>query len=338
MRISLDAMGGDYAPKAIVEGATLAFEEIASSLVLVGKEEEIRMHLSGLDSGMDSRVEIINSRDVIGMSDSISKAVRKRDSSIRVASNTVKEGYADAFVSMGHSGAFLAMSIITLGKIHGVDRPALAALIPTLKGFSVLLDVGANVDSKPLNLIQFAVMGKTLARVAFQKKEPTVGLLSNGEEDIKGNEATKKAHSVLKTDMADYVGYLEGKDILTGVVDVIVCDGFVGNVLLKMGEGFVEILPRFIMKKILQKAENRSDQSSFGYLPSLDEFDGIIRENFDYNEYGGALLLGINGVCILGHGRSQAKGVKNAISMAERFAKSDLVSNIREDISNFGTK
>lgn len=338
MRISLDAMGGDYAPKAIVEGATLAFEEIESSLVLVGKEEEIRMHLSGLDTGMDSRVEIINSRDVIGMSDSISKAIRKRDSSIRVASNTVKEGYADAFVSMGHSGAFLAMSIITLGKIDGVDRPALAALIPTLKGFSVLIDVGANVDSKPLNLIQFAVMGKTLARVAFHKKEPTVGLLSNGEEDIKGNEATKKAHSVLKTDMVDYVGYLEGKDILTGVVDVIVCDGFVGNVVLKMGEGFVEVLPRFIMKKILQKAENRSDQSSFGYLPSLDEFDGIIRENFDYNEYGGALLLGINGVCILGHGRSQAKGVKNAISMAERFVKSDLVSNIREEISNFGTK
>lgn len=338
MRISLDAMGGDYAPKAIVEGASLAFEEIESSLVLVGKEEEIRMHLSKLDSGMDSRVEIINSRDVIGMTDSISKAIRKSDSSIRVAADTVKEGYADALVSMGHSGAFIAMSIITLGKIDGVDRPALAALIPTLKGFSVLIDVGANVDSKPLNLIQFAVMGKALARVAFNKEELKVGLLSNGEEDIKGNVATKKAHSALKTSMADYVGYVEGKDILTGEADVIVCDGFVGNVVLKMGEGFVEVLPRFIMKKILQKGENRSDQSSFGYLPSLDEFDGIIRENFDYNEYGGALLLGINGLCILGHGRSQAKAVKNAIRMAERFVKSDLVSNIREEISNFGTK
>ncbi|MEE9251970.1 MAG: phosphate acyltransferase PlsX [Thermodesulfobacteriota bacterium] len=333
MKISLDAMGGDFAPRALIEGSLLAAEEIESSIILVGREEDIRAHMSELGAKKPESIEIVNSTEVIDMGEPLSRALRKRDSSIRVAANLVKSGRAEAFVSMGHSGAVMAVGIITLGKIPGVERPALATLIPTIKGTSALIDVGANVDSKPVNLLQFALMGRAFIKAAIEKGNPTVGLLSNGEEDIKGNDITKQAHNLLKNNITNYVGYVEGKDILLGDVDIIVCDGFVGNIILKMGEGFVELLPRFIMKKIEGLSEGEGARPSLEYMSSLDEFDRLVRENFDYNQYGGAPLLGINGICILGHGRSKATAVKNAIHMAEGFAKGRLVCEIEKEFS-----
>lgn len=326
MKIALDAMGGDFAPRVVVEGALLALRELESQVILVGKEEQIKRELSELGGIEERRIEVFNASQVIEMREPITRALRKSDSSMRVSLELVHRGEADAFVSAGHSGAAMALGMIILGKISGVDRPALGAIIPTLSGAAVLIDVGANVDSKPLNLVQFAIMGEAFSRAILERDRPKVGLLSNGEEDIKGNETTKRAHSLLKESSINYIGYVEGKDILLGEVDVIVCDGFIGNILLKMGEGFVELMPKFIMKKALENSR------IIGYLPSLDEFDHIIRENFDYNEYGGAPLLGVRGVCIVCHGRSRAKAVKNAIRMAEEFARRNLVSGIEKGI------
>lgn len=327
MKIALDAMGGDFAPRVVVEGALLAVREFGSRVILVGREERIIRELSELRVMEERGVEVLNASQVIEMREPLKMALRKSNSSMRVSVELVQRGEADAFVSMGHSGVAMALGMITLGKVAGVDRPALGAIIPTLKGSAVLIDVGANVDSKPLNLVQFAIMGEAFGRAMLERESPKVGLLSNGEEDIKGNEVTKRAHSLLRESSINYMGYVEGKDILLGDVDVIVCDGFIGNILLKMGEGFVELLPKFIMKKAFENSR------IMGYLPSLDEFDQMIRENFDYNEYGGAPLLGVRGVCIIGHGRSRAKAVKNAIRMAEEFARRDLVNRIQKGIS-----
>jgi glycerol-3-phosphate acyltransferase PlsX len=326
MKIALDAMGGDFAPRVVVEGALLALRELESQVILVGKEEQIKRELSELGGIEERRIKVFNASQVIEMREPITRALRKSDSSMRVSLELVHRGEADAFVSAGHSGAAMALGMIILGKISGVDRPALGAIIPTLSGVAVLIDVGANVDSKPLNLVQFAIMGEAFSRAILERDRPKVGLLSNGEEDIKGNETTKRAHSLLRESSINYIGYVEGKDILLGEVDVIVCDGFIGNILLKMGEGFVELMPKFIMKKALENSR------IIGYLPLLDEFDHIIRENFDYNEYGGAPLLGVRGVCIVCHGRSRAKAVKNAIRMAEEFARRNLVSGIEKGI------
>jgi glycerol-3-phosphate acyltransferase PlsX len=328
MKVALDAMGGDFAPVALVEGALLAARDLGSHVILVGREEEIKKELCEL-GGIEQRgIEILHASQIIETKESITRALRKTDSSMKVSMELVSSGKADAIVSMGHSGAALALGIITLGKIRGVEKPALGAIIPTLKGSTVLIDVGANVDSKPINLVQFAIMGEAFAATIMDREYPKVGLLSNGEEEIKGNEITKRAHSLLKESSINYVGYLEGKDILLGDVDVIVCDGFIGNILLKMGEGFVELLPKFIVKKALENSRIER------YLPSLDEFDQAIRENFDYNEYGGAPLLGVKGVCIVGHGRSRAKAVKNAIRIAEEFAMGDLVNRIEKELSS----
>jgi phosphate acyltransferase len=330
MKIALDAMGGDFAPRVVVEGALLAVRELGSHVILVGKEEEIKRELSELEGIEEKGIEILHASQAIEMKEPITRALRKPHSSMKVSAELVQRGEADAFVTMGHSGAAVALGMITLGKITGVDRPALGAIIPTLKGSAVLIDVGANVDSKPLNLVQFAIMGEAFARAILGRENSKIGLLSNGEEEIKGNDATKRAHPLLRESSINYVGYVEGKDILLGDIDIIVCDGFIGNVLLKMGEGFVELLPKFIMKKALENSR------IVGYLPSLDEFDQMIRENFDYNEYGGAPLLGVKGVCIVGHGRSRAKAVKNAIRMAEEFARRDLVRRIEKGIlANF---
>lgn len=327
MKIALDAMGGDFAPRVVVEGALLAVRELENQVILVGEEDQIKRELFEL-GGMEERgIEVLNATQVIEMREPIARALRKSDSSMRISVELVRRDEADAFVSMGHSGAAMALGIIALGRIEGVDRPALGAIIPTLKGSAVLIDVGANVDSKPLNLVQFAIMGEAFAEAILERVRPKVGLLSNGEEEIKGNEATKRANSLLRESSINYIGYVEGRNILLGDVDVIVCDGFIGNVLLKMGEGFVELLPKFIMKKALESSR------IIGYLPSLDEFDQMIRDNFDYNEYGGAPLLGVRGVCIIGHGRSRAKAVKNAIRMAEEFARRDLVNGIEKGIS-----
>ena len=327
MKIALDAMGGDFAPRAVVEGALLAAREIESSVILVGKKDEITRELSQFGEMGKEKIDIVHASQVVEMKEPIAKAIRKSDSSIKASAELVRRGEADAFVSMGHSGAVMALGMITLGKISGVERPALCAVIPTLKGSAVLIDVGANVDSKPINLVQFAIMGEAFARIILERENPKVGLLSNGEEEIKGNEITKRTHSLLKECSINYIGYVEGKDLLLGDIDIIVCDGFIGNIILKMGEGFVELLPKFIMKRALGNSEIAR------YLPSLEEFEHLIREKFDYNEYGGAPLLGVKGICIVGHGRSKAKAVKNAIRMAEELVRRDVVNKIEKEFT-----
>jgi len=331
MKIALDAMGGDNAPGAVIEGAVLSLGEIGGSVALVGVQEELSERLRDSSGLRDNRIEIVNASEVIGMGESISKALRKGDSSLRVAARMVSEGHADALVSMGHSGAFMALCMMTMGKIEGVERPALGAVIPTLKGSSLLIGAGANVDAKPINLLQFAAMGHAFLKVATKSSDLTIGLLSNGEEAIKGNDVIRRAHKAMTRAFPNYVGYVEGKDLLLGNVDIVVCDGFVGNIVLKMGEGFVELLPKYIMSRISQGAhEPRGAQ-----IPpeALEEFDRLMRENFDYKEHGGAPLLGVKGICVLGHGRSNARAVKNAICMAEKFARGDLIANIEEEIS-----
>ncbi len=227
MKVALDAMGGDFAPMVLVEGALLAARELGSHVILVGREEEIKKELYALGGIEERGIEVMHASQVIEMKEPITRALRKSDSSMKVSIELVRRGKADAIVSMGHSGAALALGIITLGKIRGVDRPALSAIIPTLKGSTVLIDVGANVDSKPVNLVQFAIMGEAFAATILEREYPKVGLLSNGVEEIKGNEITKRAHSLLKESSVNYVGYVEGKDILLGDVDVIVCDVFI---------------------------------------------------------------------------------------------------------------
>ncbi len=328
MKIALDAMGGDFAPRAVVEGALLAVREIEGSVTLVGQKDEITRELSQFEEMGKEKIDIVHASQVVEMKEPIAKAIRKSDSSIKASVELVRRGEADAFVSMGHSGAVMTLGMVTLGRIKGVDRPALCAVIPTLRGSAVLIDVGANVDSKPINLVQFAIMGDAFARIILERHNPKLGLLSNGEEEIKGNKVTKRTHSLLKECSINYIGYVEGKDLLLGDVDIIVCDGFIGNIILKMGEGFVELLPKFIMKRALGNSE------IVGYLPSIGEFEHLIREKFDYKEYGGAPLLGIKGICIVGHGRSKAKAVKNAIRMAEEFVRHDLVSKIEKELTD----
>lgn len=335
MRIALDAMGGDNAPRAVIEGALQSVPELESTIVLVGRRDEINQHLEalgGMGGGTAGGIEIEDTPDVVGMDETISKALRKPHSSIMRGVELVRDGDADAFVSMGHSGAVVAASTIKIKKIAGVNRAALAAMVPTLHDPTVLIDIGASVDSKPANLFQFAVIGQAFARVMLGKDSPSVGLLSNGVEEIKGNEVTKLTHVMLEQSRLNYVGYVEGVNILEGEVDVIVCDGFVGNILLKMAEGFVERLPSFLMRNLIAESTDAQNPSGGGF-EALGMLDRLIREKFDYNEHGGAPLLGLAGVCVVGHGRSTSRAVKNAILMAESFVKRGLVPSIKDELA-----
>jgi glycerol-3-phosphate acyltransferase PlsX len=250
------------------------------------------------------------------MHDSASDAVRKKkDSSIRVAFELVKQGAAEAVVSAGNSGATMAAGMFVLKRLRGIERPAIAQIFPTLKGTTLVLDVGGNVDCKPLHLVQFAIMGEVYARYAMGAEKPTIGLLSNGEEESKGNELTRETHAILKDTSLDYSGYVEGRDIFNGTVDVIVCDGFVGNVVLKLSEGLAEAVGKMLKDEIKQ-----SFLSKIGYLLSQKAFNNF-KKKVDYAEYGGAPLLGIDGVCMICHGGSNVKAIKNAIRFAYEYAQ-----------------
>ncbi len=336
MKIALDVMGGDYGPRELIEGALSAVDEVEADIALVGRADEIAEYIKRERGSIPSGMEIVGSTEVVEMGEPMARALRKSDSSIRVAVGMVKEGEAEAVVSMGHSGVFMALCMITLGKIEGVNRPALGALIPTLRGESLLVDVGANVDVGPEQLFQFGVMGTAFFEIYTGHSRVKTALLSNGEEEIKGNEATRKASAMFRSHLPGYVGYVEGKDLLLGNVDVVVCDGFVGNILLKMGEGFVELLPRYMelhMNRIAEQMGVRGGTAEVGRL--VEVLERLLTERFDYREYGGALLLGVRGVCVLGHGRSRARAVKNAIVMADRFARSDLVEEIERKVAEY---
>jgi glycerol-3-phosphate acyltransferase PlsX len=307
-------MGADHAPAVEVEGAVAAARQWGMPIILVGDsariESELKKHRT---DGLD--LAIRHASEVVGMHDSASDAVRKKkDSSIRVAFNLVKTGEAHAVVSAGNSGATMAAGMFVLKRVRGIDRPAIATIMPNLKDQTLVLDAGGNVDCKPHHLAQFALMGEVYARHILRKPKPRVGLLSNGEEESKGNELTREAHQLLKGASFNYVGYVEGRDIFNGSVDVVVCDGFVGNVVLKVSEGLSDaiftMLKREIGGRFLAKV---------GYLLARPAFRAF-RKKVDYAEYGGAPLLGIEGTGMICHGGSSPRALMNAIRLAHEYA------------------
>jgi len=328
MKIALDAMGGDFAPATNVEGAIDALstnDEL--SVVLVGNESGISAELTRKNySG--SRISIRHASQTVEMGDSPLTALRrKKDSSVRVAVDLVKSGEADAFVSAGNSGVVMATALLVLGKLPGVDRPAIATVMPSYRDHFVLLDAGANVDCKPVHLYQFAIMGDAYARFIFDMKSPKIGLLSIGEEDVKGNELTKESFKLLKNAGLNFIGNIEGQEIFKGEADVVVCDGFVGNIALKIAEGLAETMTKMLKREISDRAAAR-----IGALFLKEAFKSFIKKT-DYSEYGGAPLLGLSKPCIIAHGRSTSKAIKNAIIVAGSFHKKGILHSISQQLN-----
>ncbi|MBL0155527.1 MAG: phosphate acyltransferase PlsX [Bryobacterales bacterium] len=326
--IAVDAMGGDNAPAPEVHGAVRAAQNQDVNVILVGREEALKSELSKHSGWKKLPIRIVNANDVVTMEDNPAKALRtKRDSSIRVAVRLVRDGEADGVVSAGNTGAVMALAKTVLGMIPGVDRPALASAFPTIKGRpAVMVDVGANVDSSAQMLAQFAVMGDIYTRLVFHTESPRVGILSIGEEEHKGNELTKTAATLLKTLPLNFIGNVEGRDLYTGLADVIVCDGFIGNVALKVSEGLVEVI-----KHMLKESLESSLTSKLGYLLSRDAYKDF-RKRMDYSEYGGAPLLGVKGVVIICHGRSNDNAIRNAIRVAVESATEHVNDRIESEI------
>jgi len=327
MKIVVDAMGGDYAPETSVEGAVLAAREYGVGIVLTGLETSIRKELKKYPDADALPVEVCHAEEVVDMHESPGKALRaKKKSSIKVGLDLVKNGEAQAFVSAGNTGAVLAFSTFILKPLKGVDRPAIAIELPTLRGPSILLDAGANVDCKANQLFQFAIMGHVFAKYHLEKPSPTVGLLSIGEEDSKGNEITKEVFKMLKRSHINFIGNVEGKEVYRGNANVIVCDGFTGNIALKISESLAEMIGQN-----LKTMFNASMGAKLGYLllkPRLEAF----RKSVDYSEKGGAPLLGVNGVCIIAHGSSNGKAIKNAVARAKELIEKKINDHICEDI------
>jgi phosphate acyltransferase len=327
--IALDAMGSDKSPRPEVDGALQAVRQYGVRVMLVGREPQIRAELER-HSGIETLpIEIIHASEVIEMGDKAAQAVRaKRDSSQRVGLRLVREGRAAGFVTAGNTGAAMATAKMVLGALPGVDRPSLAAVFPTALGTAaILLDVGANVDCKPDNLCQFAVMGEIYCRQMLGIRRPRVGLLSIGEEESKGNELTREAFQLLKQLPLNFVGNVEGRDLYNGKVDVIVADGFVGNVALKTSEGVANLV-RYVLKESLRATITRQ----VGYLLSRSAFADF-KKRLDYSEYGGAPLLGVKGACIITHGSSNANAIKNAIRVAGEFARRDINAAIEKELA-----
>ena len=327
--IALDAMGSDRAPKPEIEGAIHAARHYGVHVVLVGREPLIRAELGRVPAAASLPIQVIHASEVIAMEDKAVQAVRaKRDSSLRVGLRLVREGKASGFVTAGNTGAAMATAKMVLGGLPGVDRPALAAVIPTAVGtVAILLDVGANVDCKPQNLEQFAVMGEIYFRSMFGTRRPRVGLLSIGQEESKGNDLTREAFPLLKQLPLNFIGNVEGRDLYNGKVDVIVADGFVGNVALKTSEGVANLV-RATLKESLKATITRQ----VGYLLSRSAFADF-KKRLDHTEYGGAPLLGVKGVCFITHGSSNANAIKNAIRVAAEFAELRINDKIEKELA-----
>jgi glycerol-3-phosphate acyltransferase PlsX len=328
--VALDAMGSDRAPQPEIEGAVAAVREYGVRILLVGLEAKLQQALAPYPAADRERIEIVPATEVITMEDKAVRAVRtKRDSSVHVCARLVKGGRAVGLVSAGNTGAVMATSKLMLGSLAGVQRPALATVVPTADGrAAILIDVGANVDCRPDHLEQFAVMGEIYYRVILGTghDQPRVGLLSIGEEEIKGNELTREAFTLLRRLPINFIGNVEGRDLYNGSVDVIVCDGFVGNVALKISEGLVETV-RSLLKDMLTD----SLASRLGYWLSRGAY-AEFKKRLDYSEYGGAPLLGVRGIVIICHGRSNAKAIKNAIRVAAESAARRINHQIETQI------
>jgi phosphate acyltransferase len=329
MRIAIDAMGGDCAPGSVVAGALVAARHLQCGLLLVGAREAIERELDQHPAAGAVDVTLIDTPERIEMAEPAAAALRRKPgASIRLAAEAVRDGRASAMFSAGHTGASVMAAHAAFGRLPGVDRPALATIIPTRRAPAILLDSGATVECRPQHLVQFAVMGSAFARVALQCESPRVGLLSVGEEESKGNDLTREAHQLLKTAPVNFVGNVEGRDVYAGQADVIVCDGFTGNVTLKISEGLVETVERLLHDELSSTFGTR-----VGYLLSRQAFR-CFRRRVDYSEYGGAPLVGLNGLCVVGHGRSSTKAVRNAVAMAVRFVNEDLIHKLTIDVAS----
>jgi glycerol-3-phosphate acyltransferase PlsX len=339
MRIAIDAMGGDHAPREIVAGALEAARDFSVEIILVGDETALKAELP---SPLPHGISIRHASQVVEMDESPSHAMRrKRDSSIAVATKLHAEGAADAVLSAGSTGAAAAHALFDLKRIAGIDRPGIATVFPTARNPLILLDAGANVDCRPRHIAEFAIMGAAYASTVegiipgtqgalSQGEVPTVGLLSIGEEASKGNELTKASHKLLEEDARvggyNFFGNVEGRDIGMGTVNVVVCDGFVGNVVLKVAEGFAKMFAGELRSALTRDA--RSKAGALLLKPALQSF----KQRLDYTEYGGALLLGVNGVCIICHGSSERRSIYSAIRIAKQTIQADIVSTIRQTI------
>jgi len=326
--IALDAMGGDHFPKPEVEGSIRAAKAHGVRVILVGDEGVIRRELNQHEGWRELPIEVLHASQRIAMEDGAAKAARsRRDSSMHVACRLVSSGQANAFVSAGNTGACMAISKMVCGKIPGVDRPALSAVFPTAPGTpAVLLDVGANVDCSPEMLAQFAVMGELYSRMVLKVERPRVGLLSIGEEEHKGNDLTRTATPLLKMLPINFIGNVEGRDLYTGIADVIVCDGFIGNVALKVSEGLVETI-RSMLRESLESTLTRK----LGYALSKAAYRDF-KKRMDYSEIGGAPLLGVKGATVICHGRSDANAIKNAVRGAKEFAEGNINHLIESEL------
>jgi glycerol-3-phosphate acyltransferase PlsX len=336
IRVALDAMGGDKAPGEVVLGAVQAAREYSMGVYLVGREEVIRAELAKHDtSGLD--LPVVHTDEVIEMDEHPASAVRrKKNASMTLALQLVRDGSALGAVSAGNSGAMMAASLFTLKRIEGVDRPALGAVFPTKDGVSFVLDVGANTDCKPEYLEQFALMGSIYMERIFSVSSPRVGLLANGEEETKGNELVQQTHQLLKAHAGtlgiNFIGNVEGRDIPAGRADVVVCDGFVGNVVLKLSEGMAETLLGMLRKQMTSSLINK--------LAAAILQPGLRKEfrRLDYAEYGGVPLLGINGSAIVAHGRSNAKAIQNALRVARQTSETNVIDAIAKRLAGLQTE
>ena len=328
MKIVVDTMGGDYAPDVVVEGTIAAVREYDTTVILVGDEAKI-IPLLKKAKYSGANIEIVHTPEVIEMCEPAATSIRrKRNSSIVVGVNLVKDGKAEGFFSAGNTGAVVCAATLGLGLIPGVERPGIAIVTPALKGITLIIDVGANIDPKPTQLLQYGIMAQVYCRNILNKPNPSVGLLNIGEEEIKGTEFMRQTHELLQKSNLNFIGNVEGKDIFSGKCDIIVCDGFVGNVALKVSESAAEAMQVFLKRHLLSNFLGKI--GLFFLLPSLKRF----KKEIDYAEYGGAPLLGVNGVVIIGHGRSNAKAIKNAIRVAKEEVERRFNEKILEAISN----
>ena len=338
MKIAVDAMGGDFAPRMIVEGAFLAARQYGVRVVLVGDEDQVSKELSKYPTSKLS-IYIHHAPLVVAMHDSPSTVIRRmKETSIKVALDLAKEGQVSGVVSAGNSGAAMGLAMYILKKLEGVERPAIATIHPTTKGNTVLIDSGGNVDCKPTHLVQFAMMGNAYAKYILGKEDPRIGVLSNGEEEGKGNELTREVHDILSETDLNYIGYVEGRDLNNGEVDVIVCDGFVGNVALKVSEGLWETI-----HAILKWEAQDNIRAKAAYF-LMGRAIRRLEKRLDYSETGGAPLLGVNGNCVICHGSSNAKAIMNAILLALNLAKNKLNEHVidqlkeKQDMLRLGQK
>lgn len=327
MKIALDAMGGDFAPREVVLGAILAAKSYQTEIVLVGDEKVIKKILDE-EKANDLPITIRNSTEVIGMDEHPADAVRtKKDASVVVATNLVKDGECDAVISAGSTGAAVAAAQLILKRIRGIGRPAIATPMPTPKGVTLMLDSGANVDSKPEHLVQSGIMGSLYVEHVLKRSKPRVGLLNIGEEETKGNEQTKEAYALLKESKLNFIGNAEGRDVPKGNFDVVICDGFIGNVVLKFAEGMAKTIFHLI-KDAIKEGGVLGKLGAFLLMPTLKG----LAKRLDVSEYGGAPLLGVSGYVIICHGSSNAKSIKSAIRAATAYVESNVINHIKNEL------